>query len=97
MRRQDACSCRAELARERGPLYRPGEESIGTQMGASAADAFGGKPVGVYRDMFARHHDQLALMVRLLDAVAIWLTARLASELRLFTAHAPIHPFVQCK
>ncbi|RDK10487.1 undecaprenyl-phosphate glucose phosphotransferase [Cupriavidus lacunae] len=45
--------------------------------------------------MFARHHDQLALMVRLLDAGAIWLAALLASELRFSTAHAPIHQFVQ--
>ncbi|WP_432262695.1 hypothetical protein [Cupriavidus sp. TMH.W2] len=51
--------------------------------------------MGVYRDMFARHHDQLALMVRLLDAGAIWLAALLASELRFAAAHAPIHRFVQ--
>ncbi|AEI80359.1 colanic biosynthesis UDP-glucose lipid carrier transferase WcaJ [Cupriavidus necator N-1] len=45
--------------------------------------------------MFARHHDQLALMVRLLDAGAIWLAAILASEVRFASAHAPIHLFVQ--
>ncbi len=51
--------------------------------------------MGVYRDMFARHHDQLALMVRLLDAGAIWLAAILATEARFASAHAPIHLFVQ--
>ncbi len=51
--------------------------------------------MGIYRDMFARHHDQLALMVRLLDAGAVWLAAILASEVRFATAHAPIHLFVQ--
>ncbi len=51
--------------------------------------------MGVYRDMFARHHDQLALMVRLLDAGAIWLAAILASEARFASAQAPIHLFVQ--
>ncbi|MFS8979517.1 undecaprenyl-phosphate glucose phosphotransferase [Cupriavidus necator] len=45
--------------------------------------------------MFARHHDQLALMVRLLDAGAIWLAAILASEARFASAQAPIHLFVQ--
>ncbi|MBP0640134.1 undecaprenyl-phosphate glucose phosphotransferase [Cupriavidus sp. AcVe19-6a] len=45
--------------------------------------------------MFARHHDQLALMVRLLDAGAIWLAALLASQVRFDTIHAPIHLFVQ--
>ncbi|QQX88914.1 undecaprenyl-phosphate glucose phosphotransferase [Cupriavidus necator] len=45
--------------------------------------------------MFARHHDQLALMVRLLDAGAIWLAAILATEVRFASAHAPIHLFVQ--
>ncbi|UIF91726.1 undecaprenyl-phosphate glucose phosphotransferase [Cupriavidus sp. UYPR2.512] len=45
--------------------------------------------------MFARHHDQLALMVRLLDAGAIWLAAILATEARFASAHAPIHLFVQ--
>jgi len=51
--------------------------------------------MGTYRDMFARHHDQLSLMVRLLDAGAIWLAAILASEVRFGAAHAPIHQFVQ--
>lgn len=51
--------------------------------------------MGVYRDMFARHHDQLALMVRLLDAGVIWLAAILATEARFDSAHAPIHLFVQ--
>jgi putative colanic acid biosynthesis UDP-glucose lipid carrier transferase len=51
--------------------------------------------MGVYRDMFARHHDQLALMVRLLDAGVIWLAAILATEARFASAHAPIHLFVQ--
>ncbi|WP_153954074.1 undecaprenyl-phosphate glucose phosphotransferase [Cupriavidus necator] len=45
--------------------------------------------------MFARHHDQLALIVRLLDAGAIWVAAILASEVRFASAHAPIHLFVQ--
>ncbi|QUN31389.1 undecaprenyl-phosphate glucose phosphotransferase [Cupriavidus sp. KK10] len=45
--------------------------------------------------MFARHHDQLALMVRLLDAGVIWLAAILATEARFASAHAPIHLFVQ--
>ncbi|MGN5478230.1 exopolysaccharide biosynthesis polyprenyl glycosylphosphotransferase [Cupriavidus basilensis] len=51
--------------------------------------------MGIYRDMFVRHHDQLALMVRLLDAGAIWLAAILANEARFASAHAPIHLFVQ--
>lgn len=45
--------------------------------------------------MFAKHHDQFALMVRLLDTGAIWLAAILASETRFGTAHAPVHLFVQ--
>ncbi|SOZ35002.1 putative UDP-sugar lipid carrier transferase [Cupriavidus neocaledonicus] len=51
--------------------------------------------MGIYRDMFARHHDQLALMARLFDAGAIWVAAILASEARFDTAQAPIHQFIQ--
>lgn len=67
---------------------------MGTRLSAHYANA-SGEAMGVYRDMFARHHDQLALMVRLLDAGAIWLAAILASEVRFASAHAPIHLFVQ--
>lgn len=67
---------------------------MGTRLSAHYANA-SGEAMGVYRDMFARHHDQLALMVRLLDAGAIWLAAMLASEVRFASAHAPIHLFVQ--
>ncbi|MCY1319580.1 UDP-glucose:undecaprenyl-phosphate glucose-1-phosphate transferase [compost metagenome] len=67
---------------------------MGTRLSAHYANA-SGEAMGIYRDMFARHHDQLALMVRLLDAGAIWLAAILASEVRFASAHAPIHLFVQ--
>ncbi len=67
---------------------------MGTRLSAHYANA-SGEAMGVYRDMFARHHDQLALMVRLLDAGAIWVAAILASEVRFASAHAPIHLFVQ--
>ncbi|KAI3595319.1 Undecaprenyl-phosphate galactosephosphotransferase [Cupriavidus necator H850] len=67
---------------------------MGTRLSAHYANA-SGEAMGVYRDMFARHHDQLALIVRLLDAGAIWVAAILASEVRFASAHAPIHLFVQ--
>ncbi len=54
--------------------------------------------MGVYRDMFARHHDQLALMVRLFDVGAIWIAGYVAAELRFPAdpgAAAPIHQFIQ--
>ncbi|MDT4775522.1 UDP-glucose:undecaprenyl-phosphate glucose-1-phosphate transferase [compost metagenome] len=70
------------------------KKGMGTRLSAHYANA-SGEAMGVYRDMFARHHDQLALMVRLLDAGAIWLAAILASEVRFASAHAPIHLFVQ--
>ena len=54
--------------------------------------------MGVYRDMFARHHDQLTLAARLLDVGVIWIAGYLATALRFATdatPSAPIHQFIQ--
>lgn len=53
--------------------------------------------MGIYRNMFVKHHDRLAIAVRLADVATIWLAGFLATELRFpsdFAAAAPIHQFV---
>lgn len=53
--------------------------------------------MGIYRDMFNRNHDRLAVAVRLLDVVVIWLAGFLATEMRFppgFATAAPVHNFI---
>jgi len=53
--------------------------------------------MGIYRDMFVKHHDRLGLIARLADVGAIWAAGYAATQLRFaepISASAPIHEFI---